>query len=421
MPELYDPVTQHVEAADRRRHETRRCTPSCSSCRTASPTKPAPKTRHGDPRPSGTGSWTTGPTAPWSTSGYSESAGHVPARQDPPRRWWRPAHRPRRGHRHERRRRPRGARSTRWRFARRRMNLTILADGTVMAIGGTGIGGQRGRGRARRRDLGPGHRDVDDGRLDGRGTDVPLVGGAAAGRPGRRRGRRGRRPAASPDLLAAVSLQGCPADDLGRRRAPPPTGSTFTFTSPERGRPRVGRAAAPVGGDPRDRHEPALRAADLQPLRDHDHGHGAGIGRRGAARRLHARREELGRRAVGRLVDPDRLVRRASSPAAIAGTVTRWHDARRRSAARPSRAAAARRRRTRVGAYTLAERRRRRGAGDDRCQRVRDRGPPGRGDGRADDHLDVADVAARRHRRSASRTARPARRWPGSRSATRAA
>jgi hypothetical protein len=85
----------------------------------------------------GAGSWTAGPTARYSTSGYSESAVmHRPGKilraggGDP-------AH----------------ARTQvvdmtvatpAWReiapmsFARRRMNLTILADGTVMAIGGTG-------------------------------------------------------------------------------------------------------------------------------------------------------------------------------------------------------------------------------------------------------------------------------------------
>jgi hypothetical protein len=85
----------------------------------------------------GTGSWTTGPTGFWSTSGYSESqAMYLPGKilraggGDPSI--------------------ARAAvldmtaASPAWReidpmqFARRRMNLTILADGTVMAIGGTG-------------------------------------------------------------------------------------------------------------------------------------------------------------------------------------------------------------------------------------------------------------------------------------------
>ncbi|MGP1675000.1 MAG: galactose oxidase-like domain-containing protein, partial [Candidatus Limnocylindrales bacterium] len=85
---------------------------------------------------SGTPTWTAGPTAPWSTNGYSESAVmYLPGKilraggGDP-------AH-------------ARAAvvdmtvGSPAWReiasmsFARRRMNLTILADGSVMAIGGT--------------------------------------------------------------------------------------------------------------------------------------------------------------------------------------------------------------------------------------------------------------------------------------------
>jgi hypothetical protein len=86
---------------------------------------------------SGTGSWTPGPTAPYQTNGYSESAV-----------MYRPGKILRAGGGD-----PAHARSVvidmtaaspTWReiapmsFARRRMNLTILADGSVMAIGGTG-------------------------------------------------------------------------------------------------------------------------------------------------------------------------------------------------------------------------------------------------------------------------------------------
>jgi hypothetical protein len=86
---------------------------------------------------SGTGSWTAGPTAPYQTNGYSESAV-----------MYRPGKILRAGGGD-----PAHARSVvidmtvaspAWReiapmsFARRRMNMTILADGSVMAIGGTG-------------------------------------------------------------------------------------------------------------------------------------------------------------------------------------------------------------------------------------------------------------------------------------------
>ena len=88
---------------------------------------------------SGTGSWTAGPTAPYATNGYSESAV-----------MYRPGRILRAGGGD-----PAIANATvidmtvaspAWRsvapmaYARRRMNLTLLADGSVMAIGGTASG-----------------------------------------------------------------------------------------------------------------------------------------------------------------------------------------------------------------------------------------------------------------------------------------
>ncbi len=102
----------------------------------------------------GTGSWTAGPTALYSTSGYSESAV-----------MYRPGKVLRAGGGD-----PAIARamvvdmtaaSPAWReiapmsFARRRMNLTILADGTVMAIGGTGQADSATAAVLAGRDLGP--------------------------------------------------------------------------------------------------------------------------------------------------------------------------------------------------------------------------------------------------------------------------
>jgi hypothetical protein len=85
----------------------------------------------------GTGSWSAGPTGLWSTSGYSES-----------QVMYRPGRILRAGGGDPAIKRASvidmTAASPAWReiapmaFARRRMNLTILADGTVMAIGGTG-------------------------------------------------------------------------------------------------------------------------------------------------------------------------------------------------------------------------------------------------------------------------------------------
>ena len=85
---------------------------------------------------SGTGSWTAGPAAPWSTSGYSESDV-----------MYRPGKVLRAGGGDPAIKRAAvvdmTAASPAWReiapmaFARRRMNLTLLADGSVIAIGGT--------------------------------------------------------------------------------------------------------------------------------------------------------------------------------------------------------------------------------------------------------------------------------------------
>ena len=96
-----------------------------------------PKTSTATIDHSGTGSWTAGPTGLWATSGYSESdVMYLPGKVlragggDPAMNRAAVI--------------DMTAASPAWReiapmaFARRRMNLTLLADGTVLAIGGTG-------------------------------------------------------------------------------------------------------------------------------------------------------------------------------------------------------------------------------------------------------------------------------------------
>ena len=137
---------------------------------------------------SGVGSETAGPTAPYSTSGYSESAV-----------MYRPGKILRAG----------GgdpsttnanvidmtAASPAWR-AVAPMTLRATADEPHDPRGWfrdghrrDRFGRQPGGGRAGRGDLGPGVRDMDHRGGDDRGSDVPLVGGDARGRPSRRRRR----------------------------------------------------------------------------------------------------------------------------------------------------------------------------------------------------------------------------------------
>ena len=98
-----------------------------------------PKTNTALLNPAGTGSWTPGPTALYSTNGYAESAvQYLPGKilraggGDPAIKTAMVV--------------DMNVANPSWRaidpmaFARRRMNLTILADGTVMALGGTGSG-----------------------------------------------------------------------------------------------------------------------------------------------------------------------------------------------------------------------------------------------------------------------------------------
>ena len=135
VPELYDPVTDtwtRLTGAFR----DQPLYPLMFVLPNGLTYESGPKTSTATIDVSGVGGWTTGPTAPWSTSGYSESAVmYLPGKilraggGDPAQ--------------------ARAAvvdmtsASPAWReiapmaFARRRMNLTLLADGSVMAIGGT--------------------------------------------------------------------------------------------------------------------------------------------------------------------------------------------------------------------------------------------------------------------------------------------
>ena len=102
--------------------------------------------------------------------------------------------------------------------------MQMLADGTVLAVGGepnTGSAGGQGEvsgGVLPAEIWDPNTETVDDGRFDGGHPRLPHVNAAAAGRP---RARRGQRPRVAgppgsvlgPVLLASVPVQGAPADD----------------------------------------------------------------------------------------------------------------------------------------------------------------------------------------------------------------
>ena len=78
-------------------------------------------------------------------------------------------------------------------FGRRQHNLTLLADGSVLATGGNSTGASlidMNGGVYQRRAVGPGHRPVDDAGGAGGHAPVPLDGAAPAGRAGAVVGRR---------------------------------------------------------------------------------------------------------------------------------------------------------------------------------------------------------------------------------------
>ena len=150
-------------------------------------------------------------------------------------------------------------------FARRRMNLTILADGTVMAIGGTGSGDSEAAAVLDGRDLGPGDRALDDGRADDARPGCTTRPRSCSPTAGRRRRRRGggrlRAQIYSPPYLfkgARPTITGSPG--LGSLR------DDASDHEPRCRVDHVGRPAAALGVDPRLRHEPALRPAELHPV-----------------------------------------------------------------------------------------------------------------------------------------------------------
>ena len=128
--------------------------------------------------------------------------------------------------------------------------LTVLPDGKVLSTGG-----QRGTDgvdethrRAARRDVGSGHRHVEDDGLEPPSAPVPLVGAAAARRPRparrRRRVRHRQEREERRDLLPAVPLQGPAADRHRRRRTRSTTASRSTSTRRTRRGSRRSRSSA---------------------------------------------------------------------------------------------------------------------------------------------------------------------------------
>ena len=184
-------------------------------------------------------------------------------------------------------------------FARRRMNLTLLADGTVMAHRRDGLGRQRSRRGPRRRDLGPGHREVDDASsrwprpgctTRPRSCSPTAASSSAAARPA---------AASAPRSTRRRTCSRAPGRRSRARRRPAAYGSTIQVTSPDAAsitsvallRP----SAATHAFDMNQRYVPLT----LHALREHAQRDRAGLGRRGAARRLHAHHQERRRRPVG--------------------------------------------------------------------------------------------------------------------------
>ena len=338
IPEVYDPATNtwvrltgaqrdagplsvHVRPAQRprvRRRVRRPPGPRCSI-------RPA------------AGSWTPGPIRAVLDERLLRIGRPVPAGQDPAGRWRRSVDQARDGRRHERREPG---------LARDRLDGLRPAPDEPDAPGrrhGHGhrrhrLRRQRSGRRPRRGDLGPDDREVDDGRVDDRGADVPLVGGPAGRWPGRRRRRRGRRPPPRPDLLAAVPVPGLATRRSPRRRRRRPTATTHRHHEPGRRDDHVGRPAATTGLDACLRHEPALRAAGLHPVGQHAQRDRTGERRLRAARRLHAHHQGLRRACRRSRSSSGSAPPGASSPArspAASGTRSRTPRSRASRSPRP--------------------------------------------------------------------------------------
>ena len=214
-------------------------------------------------------------------------------------------------------------------FLRRRMNLTILADGTAIALGGTRSGRRRQPGDPRGRDLGPDGRDLDYRRrrwprlgctTRRRSSSTTVASSSPVARPPA-----GCAPRSTRRLTCSRAR--------GLRSAALPTaiayGATFNVGSPDAGIDPGGRPDPAVRGDPRLRPEPALRPARRSPLSGSNLSVGApsGAGVAPPGFYLLVIKNANGVPSVARHVRIDSAV--DLQPGTIAGTVT---DAAHRSA-----------------------------------------------------------------------------------------
>ena len=222
-------------------------------------------------------------------------------------------------------------------FGRRQFNLTVLADGTVLATGGNSTGDAISidmNGGVYNAELwNPATGGLDDARRRAGHAPVPLQRAAAARRPravGRRAasattattsatsGRTARSSARRTCSRRTARAAGAASDDQRRRRARLPYGAAFSITTPNAASIQKVGAHTARGGDALGQLGAALHAALVHRGRRHAEHHRAAERQRGAAGLLHALHRRRRRRALGREDGANQRRRPASAPAAAA-------------------------------------------------------------------------------------------------------